>query len=171
MGWPGAARDDRCRVPPLAVGQAPGQIPDVLTSDDEALFREFLQSRGHAAPETRSAAHPVLTAVRGQQRSQPGCDIDRPSRVIVPLDGAAVRSLHPLAARRDISDRQKKPAPKNSQPAPRGSHGRPRCRLRHRNCDARERAAVVVRRVSASDLHLHTAHGLRRFARNDVSGT
>jgi hypothetical protein len=103
---------------PLAVGPLPGQIPDVLTGDDAALFREFLQSRGHAAPETRGAAHPNRTAARGQHA---GSQTATSTGVwVLPLAGAAVRPLHPLGPRGDVSDRQKKPAPKNSQPAPRG---------------------------------------------------
>ena len=121
LEWAGPAPPATTDVAvPLAAGPAPGQTPGVLTSDDEALFREFLQSRGHAALETRSAAHPVRTAVRGQQVRSPAATSTGPHVSLVPLDGAAVRSLHPLAARRDISDRQKKPAPKNAQPAPRG---------------------------------------------------
>jgi hypothetical protein len=89
---------------PLAVGRLPGQIADGPTEDDEALFREFLRSRGRAASETRTAVQPTRTAARGQRvRSQ----------------DATSTGLNPPGPRGEFIDRQKKPAPKPSVPAAR----------------------------------------------------
>ena len=115
LEWAGPAPPATTDVAvPLAAAPAPGQPPDVLTSGDEALFREFLQSRGHAAPETRSAARPVRAAAHGQQVRSPAV-----TSTGVSLLSPAAAAVHPLAPRGDISARQKKPAPNNSQPAPR----------------------------------------------------
>jgi hypothetical protein len=121
LEWAGPAPPATTDVAaPLAVGPMPGQIPDVLSDADQVLFREFLQSRGHAALETRGVPHPVRTAARGQQVRGPAAISTGPHVSLVPPAGVAARPLHPLAPRGDISDRQKKPAPKNASPAPRG---------------------------------------------------
>jgi hypothetical protein len=121
LEWAGPAPPATTDVAaPLAAGPLPAQSPDELTEDEQALFREFLQSKGHAAPETRGVAHPVRTVAHGQQARSPAVTSTGPHVSLLPSAGAEVRPLHPLAARGDISDRQKKPAPKNSQPATRG---------------------------------------------------
>ena len=96
---------------PLAVGPLPGQIADLQTEDDEALFREFLQSRGHAAP-----ARPTRTAARGQHVRSHAATSTGPNLSVFPLADGAVRPPHPLGTRGDLSDRPKKPP--SSLPGP-----------------------------------------------------
>jgi hypothetical protein len=100
-------------APPPAAAPSAGQTADVPTEDEVALFREFLQSRG------RAAAHPVRAAARGQHAGSPTATSTGPRASVLPLTGAAVRPPHPPGPRGELSDRPKKPAPKNSQPAPR----------------------------------------------------
>jgi hypothetical protein len=114
LEWAGPAPRATADVaPPLAARVSIGQIPD----PNEALFREFLQSRGHAAP-----AHPTRTAARGlhlrsQAAASTGPQPTGSNLAILPLAGGAVRPPHPLAPRGDLSDHQKKPP--GSLPAPR----------------------------------------------------
>jgi hypothetical protein len=98
-------------------------IPDAVTEHDEVIFRAFLQSRGSATPETRGTAHPPRAAdvritvsgphARGQAAAS------GPHLLAVPLAGGAVRPRQPMVWRADLSDRQKKLAPKGSLPASR----------------------------------------------------
>ena len=122
LEWAGPAPRATADVaPPLAARVSIGQIPDPHTDDDEALFREFLQSRGHAAP-----AHPTRTAARGlhlrsQAAASTGPQPTGSNLAILPLAGGAVRPPHPLAPRGDLSDHQKKlpgslPAPRQDRP-------------------------------------------------------
>jgi hypothetical protein len=114
LEWAGPAPRATADVaPPLAARVSIGQIPD----PNEALFREFLQSRGHAVP-----AHPTRTAarglhVRGQAAASTGPQPTGSNLATLPLAGGAVRLPHPLAPRGDLSDRHKKPP--GSLPAPR----------------------------------------------------
>jgi hypothetical protein len=111
LEWVGPAPQAAMDVAaPLAAGPSAGQIADVPKEDEAALFREFLQSRG------RAAAHPNKTAAHGQHAGSQAATSTGPRGSVLPL---TVRPLHPLGPRGDVSDRPKKPAPKNSQPAPR----------------------------------------------------
>jgi hypothetical protein len=115
LEWAGPApRAPTDVAAPLAARVSIGQIPDMQTEDDAALFREFLQSRGRAAP-----ARSTRTVARGLHVRSQAATATGPHVSAVPLAGAAVRPLYPLGARADLSDRQKKPAPKGSPPAPR----------------------------------------------------
>jgi hypothetical protein len=119
LEWAGPApRATTDIAAPLAAGPLPGQIAVMQTDDDEALFREFLQSRGHGAPETRGAVHPIGTAVRGQHARNQATTSTGPHLSVLPLAGSAVRPPRPLGSRGDLGERQKKPAPNSSQPAP-----------------------------------------------------
>jgi len=114
LEWVGPAPQAAMDVAaPPAAGPSAGQIADVPKEDELALFREFLQSRA------RAAAHRVRAAVRGQHAGSQIATSTGPRGSVVPLTGAAVRPPHPLGPRGEVSDRQKKPAPKNAQPAPR----------------------------------------------------
>jgi len=96
-------------APPVAEAST-GPSADVVMEDEEELFREFLQSRGHATPEIRGVARPVRTAVRGQQvRGQAAASTGGPRLSIFPLAGGAVRPPRPVVRRADVGDRQKKP--------------------------------------------------------------
>ena len=111
LEWAGPApRATTDVAAPPAARVSVGQIPDMQTEDDEALFREFLQSRGHAAP-----VHPARAVVRGLHVRSQAATAAGPHVSAAPLDGAAVRPLYPAGPRGDLSDRQKKPAPKGSQ--------------------------------------------------------
>jgi hypothetical protein len=100
-------------APPVAQVSI-GQVPDMQTEDDEALFREFLQSRGRSAP--ARAARTVVRALH--VRSQAATTPTDPHASAVPPAGAVVRPLYPPGPRGDLSDRQRKPAPAPRQVRP-----------------------------------------------------
>jgi hypothetical protein len=107
--------------PPVA-GSSIGQIPDAATEDDEALFREFLQSRGRAAPEVRGVPRVTRTAVRGQHVRSPVATSTGPRSSILPLATAAVRPPRPVRPplpRGDLSSQQRKPPPRSALAASR----------------------------------------------------
>jgi hypothetical protein len=109
-------------APPLAAGPSAGQIPVAVTADEEALFREFLLSRGRAAPNIQGVALPARTAARGQHVRSQAATAAGLHALVLPVADAAVRPRHPLGWRADLGDRPKKPAPRTSPPAPRRDH-------------------------------------------------
>jgi hypothetical protein len=121
LEWAGPAPPATTDVaPPLTVGPSAAQIPDAVPQGEAALFRAFLQARGHATPETRGTAHPAraadvgMTARGPHVRSQAAASA--PRVLVVPLAGGAVRPRQPILRRADFSDRPRRPAPKSSLP-------------------------------------------------------
>ncbi len=105
-------------APPVAAGLSADQGPNATRADETALFREFLQSRGHPAPTIQGVAVPVRTTARGQHvRSPASASTGHASAVS--FSGAAVRPRQPLGWPADLTDRQKKPAARTaSSPTP-----------------------------------------------------
>jgi hypothetical protein len=101
---------------PLATGPSAGQNPAAVTEDEEALFREFLQSRGHPAPDIHGLAHPARAAARGQLVRSQAATSTGLHALVVPIAGGAPR--HPAGWRADLADRPKRPRPKSSVPSP-----------------------------------------------------
>jgi hypothetical protein len=127
LEWTGPAPQAIADVaPPLTASLSAAPLPDAVTLDNEALFRTFLQSRGHAKPETRGTAHPSraanarMTASAPYVRSQAAAW--RPNLLVAPLANGAVRPRQPVVRRADFSDQQRKPAPKSPLPAFRQDH-------------------------------------------------
>jgi len=105
---------------PLTAGPSAGQLPYSVMEEDEAIFRAFLQFRGHAAPEIRGTSHPtrpaaVKLAARGQHVGRQAAASTTSPHL---LSGGAVNPPQPLVRRRVFSERQKPSPPNRSLPAP-----------------------------------------------------
>jgi len=125
LEWAGAAPQARADVaPPVAAALPADQNPAPVTEDEEALFREFLQSRGHAAPDIQGAALPVRTMASVPHVRSPAAASTGPHTLAVPPAGGAVRPRHPLGWRADLVDGQKKP-PVRTTPPPAPRRDRP----------------------------------------------
>jgi hypothetical protein len=119
LEWAGPAPPAKTDpAPPVAAGPSADQIPNAVTEDEEALFRAFLQSRGHAAPGIQGVALPVHTTARGPHARSPAAASAGHASAVPPA-GAAVRPRQPLGWPADLTGRQKKPAARTaSLPAP-----------------------------------------------------
>jgi hypothetical protein len=119
LEWAGPAPPAKTDpAPPVAAGLSADQIPNAVTEDEEALFRAFLQSRGHAAPGIQGVALPVHTTARGPHARSPAAASAGHASAVPPA-GAAVRPRQPLGWPADLTGRQKKPAARTaSLPAP-----------------------------------------------------
>jgi hypothetical protein len=96
-----------------------GQLPDAVTADHEAIFREFLQSRRHAALEIRRTAHLTRTpagrtAAHDQRVGGLAATLTGLKRLALPLGSGVV---HPLRVRaRRGGDGQEATRAKSSLP-------------------------------------------------------